>query len=113
MTRKKIAAQNLRLGSTGKTNSLTVPGAEPVSLTGVVLRLSGVSFLVLKRHGHKIDLDSNTLSPCFGMGRLNAAYIAVWRDIPHMLDSDHNGMSEGNDGRAGDRIPVDRGAGLG
>ena len=70
-------------------------------------------FLVLKRHGHKIDLDSNTLSPCFGTGRLNAAYIAVWRDIPHMLDSDHNGMSEGNDGRVGDRIRVDRGAGLG
>jgi len=42
------------LGSAGKTNFLTVPGAEPVSMTGVVLRIYGVSFFFLKRHGQKM-----------------------------------------------------------
>lgn len=41
--------KTMRLSSTGKTNFLTVPGAESVSMTGVVLRLSSVSFFSLKK----------------------------------------------------------------
>jgi len=41
--------KTMRLGSTGKINSLTVQGAESVSMTGVVLRLSSVSFFSLKK----------------------------------------------------------------